>query len=122
VIKQGADIKSITTDLQGLGLCLKMAASKLPNSVFKQDLLFEITKSIKIESVADFYLLQNKIINRLSLAVKEKLNEREEVMILLRKIKKYMKKMSRYIGRESFRLKEQGYGYTKSTKNTKKFF
>ena len=91
------DIETIITNLHGLGICLKIAASKLPDSTIKQYLLLEISKPIEIKSVAGFCLLQTKISNIIDIAVQEKLSDSAEVMRLLEDIIKDLNKDIKYV-------------------------
>lgn len=90
-------IKEAITELQGLGICLRIAVYKLPSSAVKQYLLYGVTKPIEINSFADFQRLQDRISNMLSVATQEDLSDGEEVLKLLRAIKEDIEKIANYI-------------------------
>ncbi|CAL7962263.1 hypothetical protein GAMM_350014 [Gammaproteobacteria bacterium] len=48
------NIKNAITELQGLGVCLRIAVYRLLSSAIKQYLLYGVTKPIEINSVDDF--------------------------------------------------------------------
>lgn len=47
-------IKNAITELQGLGICLRIVVYRLPRSAIKQYLLYGVTKPIEINSFDDF--------------------------------------------------------------------
>lgn len=87
------NIKNAITELQGLGICLRVAVQRLPSSAIKQYLLYVVTKPIEISEIADFYQLRNRISSVLDVVTQEGLNDGEEVLQLLRTIKKDVEKI-----------------------------
>lgn len=64
------DMEKSITNLQNLGLYLKVAIAQLPSSDIKQYLLFETSRDIELETTDDFYFLQNKIVRMLDMITK----------------------------------------------------
>ena len=82
------DLKEIMSELQGLGICLKIAVHKLPSSAAKQYLLYGVTKPIEINSLTDFQKLQSRISGMLDVVTQEEPNGYEEILELLNAMKK----------------------------------
>ena len=92
------DIEKTVIELQSLGLNLKGAILRLPESVIKRHLLFEISKIIKFRSAIDFYYLQNKIARMIDMVIKWEPDR--ETLRLLEEMGAGVKEIVKYIERE----------------------
>ena len=93
------NIKEAMSELQGLGVCLRIAVHRLPNSAVKQYLLYAVTKPIEINSFADFQKMQDRVSGMLDIVIQEDQSgygDYKEVLELLNAMKKDIAKIANH--------------------------